>query len=461
MSENQLYEIVTRKVGYTTFLSIVCKRGDVYVQSSEKVIPPIIEYDADGNFSIIGPKAVIGGLVKHPYKALSSDFNEARLADLEVAALYKQLEHFPTLPRDYSTENEEVHPVAELLYSNIVYLKPLPELAKKLGKMGYIKKTKILPTILEKVANKLKEHKGINLDLFSVPKRDVGTFAYLADDNGIASLAKVFNFGMEHIIPPDRRAREWSSLKSCDRFVNPEPVPYDIPDAIRPYVTTLRVAIVGTKESMLDSGDLFPSSIKKLACNLVRKKVEKDVALIPMDERNLVYRPFRSGIEVFHEEVTSVNEETNTPGGIRLVFPGGVKIAAQVQKSQAVDEDNNPIDLLLSFETFANKGAIACFLFGHTEQIQDIDHAIELFQSLEREKIYLENTEYEGYVVTIPVMRPGQRYTELAKPSQVTVDFIARAILSKEYKVPESLEREFKELVGLRHSIIKEIERTK
>ena len=109
-------------------------RGDVQVQTSEKVIPPILEYDGKGNYRIIGPNEVIEGLHFHPYKAMSADFNEARLADLEIASLYSQLQHFPTLPLDYSNAEPKVHPLAEMLYASIVYLKPTAELQERLKK---------------------------------------------------------------------------------------------------------------------------------------------------------------------------------------------------------------------------------------------------------------------------------------------------------------------------------------
>jgi hypothetical protein len=454
-----LYEVSHRQVGYTTFLSIICHRGNISVPSSEKVIPPVIEYDIDGNYTTISPADIVRELNFHPYKARSKEFNEERLADLEVASLFKQLEHFPTLPLIYKEGVSTVHPIAEEIYSSLVYLKPTKELATKLNSIGYVKRSRLLPKILQTVADSLEKDKGVKLDLFSVPKRKVGTFAYIADEDGIAKVAKLFSFGMHKIIPVDRIARELSSLKSCEEFLNPCSTE-DLPDRLKPFVTGLRVAIVGTEYSMLDSGDLYSSALPKLACRLSRKRLTKDVNLVPMEQRNLVYRPFRSGIEVYHEEEVFLDETETTPGTIRLIFPGGVKVATQYTGLQLKDSSGDDVDALLSFETFAKKGALACFLFGSEIDRESLttEKAIELFKNIKREKVFLEDKIYEGYIIDLPVMRPGQRYTELSKPSnEITVDLIAKAILNKKYVVRPHIEKEYKELVALRHAIIEEI----
>jgi hypothetical protein len=223
----------------------------------------------------------------------------------------------------------------------------------------------------------------------------------------------------------------------------------------------LRVAIVATEHSMLDSGDLFESGIQKIASKLIRKKVIKDVALVPQEDRNLVYRPFRAGIEVYHEECKVVDETTQTPGTIRLIFPGGVKIASQLVNGQAMDESNQPVDLLVGFETFSKKGAIACFAMkdpANYEKEMDVEQAIEYFKTLETEKVFLNGQTYDAYIVDLPVMRPGQRYTELSKASnKITMDIVAKATLGKKFTVKPSLEKTYKELIDLRHGILEEM----
>ena len=80
---------------------------------------------------------------------------------------------------------------------------------------------------------------------------------------------------------------------------------------------------------------------------------------------------------------------------------------------------------------------------------------------MERQKVYLEEKVYEGYVVDLPVMRPGQRYTELSKASdQITVDLISKAILKSEYKVSDNHEEEYQKLKQLRSAIVSEIIQT-
>lgn len=459
--QKQLYRIEHRQVGTATFLSVVCKRGNLEVKSSEKVIPPILEYDNQGNYRIIGPQEVIKGLVTHPYKANSKDFNEERLADLEVAAIYKQLEHFPTLPQITENGTTETHKLAELIYSTLVYLKPTPELEEYIDKLGYVNKCKVLPPILEKLATKFKNERGINLDLHSVPKRKVGTFCYIGDQDGVSKVAKVFSFGFSKAIPCDRIARELSSLKSAERFLSPSPTPVPLLLEVAPFVTMLRVAIVGTEFSMLDSGDLYPSAIPKIAVRLSRHKTIKDVSTVPMEDRQLVYRPFRAGIEVVHQEEKFVDETEETPGTVRLILPGGVKVAAQLQDGQATDKDDLEVDAIMSFETFAKKGAVAVFAMkdpANWTKDMTLTECQEYFMSLKREKVYVNGTEYEGYIVDLPVMRPGQRYTELSKASdQITVDLIAKALLSKQYVVRPHIEDEYRKLIEFRKAVGKEI----
>lgn len=455
-----LYRIEARKVKETTFVSIVCRRGNIEATTAEKVIPPILEYNSEGEFNIIGAKEVLEGLTFHPYKANSKDFSEERLADLEVAGLFKQLEHFPTLYSTIEGDHEFPHPIAEYIYSEMVYLKPNTELQERLNRLSYVQKTQTMPIILNKLASSFHERTGHKLDLFSVPKKKVGTFAYIADKQGIARVAKTFGFGFHRSIPCDRAAREISSLKACERFKNPVTPPANTPEFIKPYVTTLRVAIVGLEHSMLDGGDLFLSGIPKIACQLTRKRVEKDVSKVPIEDRNLVYKPFRSGIEVYHEQSYSVDETEQMPGAIRLILPNGVKIACQPFEKQAYDGIGQPVDLLMDFETFAKKGALSCFAMKDPENYtkdMTLAEAKEYFLGLEKETVILEGKTYEGYIVELPVMRPGQRYTELAKSTRVSVDMISKAILKKKYKVKPFLEEEYSALKTLRKALFEEL----
>jgi hypothetical protein len=459
----KLYELLSRRLGHATFLSIKSIRGPIEVQSSEKVIPPIIEYNEDGDYKIVGPREIVEGIKVHPYKSMSKDFPEERIADYKVYTLFKKLEFFPTLPTIVENEKQIPHPVAEAIYRDYVYLRPVPELEEKLKKMGYLAQTKFHPPILEQVVKNVREKENVNLDLFSVPKKQVGTFAYVSDAEGFAKPAKLFSFGFHKAVPCDRIAREISSLKNCEKFLNPQPLPFEFPDALKPFVTMVRVAIVGVEQSMLDSGDLYPSAIKKIACNLNRIKIVKnykDESLVKPENLNLQYVPFRSGIEVVHKEEVSVNEEQVKPGAMRLIFPGGVKVAAQIQDLQAVDDKGEAIDIMLDFETFAKKGAVAtlAMLSGKLwNQEPTLEDCKQVFLELKKETIYVGNTVYEGYVGYLPVMRPGQRYTELSKGSdEITVDLIAKALLNKEYVVRPRVEEEYQNLVEFRSALIQE-----
>lgn len=461
---SHLYELEHRQVGYSTFLAIVSKRQGLEIKSSEKVIPPILEYDEQGDYRIIGPREVVSGLITHPYKAITRDFNEERLADLQVTDLSNHLKHFPTLNAVYTDNIREVHPIAEYLYSQIIYLKPTEAFQKTLNKASYIKRSKLIPQALELLAQKLHTDRKLKLDLHSVPKREVASFCYIADPDDYAPAVKLFSFGFHRAIPCDRIARELSSLKAAEKFLNPTPLPFELPDAIKPYVTMLRVAIVGTQHSTLDSGDLYPSAIPKLASNISRLRIVKDISSIPKDKRNIELRPFKAGIQVLHVEKHEIDELTTEPGAIRLVLPGGVKLAAQLQQTQARDKQNKHIDLLISFETVAKKGAICLFAMDDPENFSknlSLEDCITYFNSLSPQVIRVNNTEFEGYIVDIPVLRPGQRYTELSKPSDsVSVDLISKAILAKEYKVSPDIEREYKDIIDLRSAIKRELELT-
>ncbi len=455
-----LYRLEHRVVGYCTFISVVCRRGNIEVRSSEKAIPPIFEYSVDGSFRIVGPREVVSSLKSHPYKPNSPEFSKQRLADLEVSMLYKHLENFPTLSTIYEDGKTKPHPLTEYLYSQMVYLRPDSDLAAKLNKLTYVQKTESLPLILEKLAANVEKKTGIKIDLFSVPKRKVGTFAYIGDVDGIAKVAKTFAFGFHNIIPCDRIARELSSLKSAEKFSNPQEVPYDLPDEIRPYVSMLRVGIVGVKHSMLDGADLYKSGLNKIASRLSRKKITRDITSVPKEKRNIVAKPFRAGIEIYHEDETVVDELESSPGGIRLVFPGGVKVVAGLSNSTARDAKGKSIDALMSFETFAKKGALACFVMSPENALKNLtlDEATELFMAKPKEKIVVDGVEYLGYIVDLPVIRPGQRYTELSKVSNsITTDLIAKAILKAEYKVSDSKEEEYLDLVHFRNALVKEI----
>lgn len=458
----ELFEYCTRLLGTSIALRTKAKRQGVEALSAEKIIPLIFEYSEDGSVSKVSAKEVINSQSYHPYKALSKDFNKERLADNQVFSLFKSLEHFPTLPQLITEKGTFPHPLAELIYSELVYLKPDSKLASTLSKLDFVAKSKALANCLSRVRENIRSIYKINLDLESIPKRDVGKFCLLADSDGYSKSAKFLGFGFHKLFPRDRIVRELSSLKSCEEFVNPTPVPYSIPDNLRPFVSYLKVAIVATKHSMLDSGDLYQSGLDKLACKLVRLNIEPNLAKVPKNSRNFVPKVFRAGIELVQQEIELIDETKIVPGVIRLVFPGGVKVAAQLQQNQAVDSSEEPVDILLDFRAFAAKGALACFAMLDPnlrgEDFASQEDLVEYFNNLKPTFVSLNGVKYPAYVGYLPVLRPGQRYTELSKHSNnITIDLITKAIMKKPFRVKSYLEEEYSELCQFKEALDKEI----
>jgi len=454
---NTLYEIKIRQSGFSHILKVITKRAEIVTEGVEKVIPPILEYNEDGSFKTLLLQDVLNGITKHPYKPNSPQFNAERLADLEVSALYKHLEHFPSLPRD---PEGIAHPVAEFIYSYMVYLKPAPELATILDTLDFQAKGELLAQIFERLQGKYaEEYPNLHLDFHSVPKKNIGTFCYIARSKSkVGIVPKLFGFKMENAIPTDRIAREISSLKSAEKFINPVPVE-GIPENLQPYISKVKVAIIGTAITALDSADIYPSARKKLACKLSREKIVVDPSTVDSKTRNLKFVAYKSGVNVVHSEIQTIDEEVTEPGAIRLVFPGGVKVAGQFYwDSQMYSmEDNSEIDVALDFRTFAAKGAVASFALMNGKTGMTREEAIDFFNSLKKTKLYLDGVEYEGYVGELPVMRPGQRYSDLCKATNISFDMIAHAITKKRIEVNPHYESEYALLKNLRAVIKKQL----
>lgn len=456
MSDEVFYRINKRVLGRARAISVTSKRGTVEATSAERVVPPILVYDNNGLVSAEGLKAVLSKVHKHPYKPNSPEFPAERLADLEAANLMSHLENFPQIPTLQTKDGDFPHPIAEHLYSNQVYLKPTLETDKSLKKLSFLDRGKALAKILEKVRGDVLEKYGIYLDFYSVPKKDIGRFVYLADPDGYGIPVKTFSLGFHKAIPPDRVARELSSLKSAEMFINPVDLPYDIPENIRPFFSGLKVAVILTKESMLDSGDLYPSGLPKIASVLIRTRIERDLEKIPKKDRNIVYANFRSGINLEHHSREEVDETIQVPGTVRLIFPGGVKIAAQMQETQ-MESSEGPVDLAMDLRTFANKGAIATLAmmnFWNPSEPPTLEECIERFESMSLQDVWVGGTRYKAFVGDLPCLRPGQRYTELSRgTNRVSVDLIAKAIAEKPYRVSKTTEEEYSRLRTLHREI--------
>lgn len=468
---NTLYEIKEFSIpsGLEDYPTVLVytenRRGEYVAESSVKVVPPTLVYELDGSYQIAAPDDIIEEAIKSSvvftknYKPRTREFNEARLADTNVSNLYKALEFFPTLPR---REDGSFHPLALATYTNFVYLEPSDTVSSVLAGEDFLKRGEIKARILDKVSDRVWDQFGCRLDLFDVPKHDVGSFCYTAGEDGITELAKLLSFGHPLAFPMDRLLREASSLKSAERFLAPQLKHYTVPESFKGYFTTLRVAIAWTEERMLDSGDLFPSGIIKVASKLSKKVQVKDIEQIPRSERNLVFKPMRSGIDIVHEELKEVDETKHTPGTIRLVFPGGVKLAAQVQEGRQLRSKNGePVDLMIDFRTIADKGAVGLFGLMDPDNVGKgltVEQCFEIFEGLEMEEVSVDGATYKAYVGHLPCARPGQRYIDLSKPSdEITVDMIAKASMREPYIVKARHEREYSQLVAFDLGIGKEI----
>jgi hypothetical protein len=449
-------------VGRTTLLSIVCKRGNLTSQSSEKAIPPIIDFDENADYRSLSLQDLLLEIKPDKYKAKSPDFSAERLADLRVQRILTHLEHFPTVEKIVEGNQLVNHPIAEYYYAQLVYLRQTESLVGILRTMRFLERSEFLASLLERVNNKIRTKYSLELDLRSVPKRHIGSFSFIAEEDGFSKIAKIMGFGFHKAIPRERLVREASSLKSAERFNNPIPVEYDgLPESWKPFVTKLRVAIVGTAVSMLDSGDLYESGVEKISASLKQIIEEPDLRKVRREDLNLVPKVYRAGIDVIHRNVVEFDESQNSPGTVRLVFPGGVKIAAQRQSNQAYDENGEKVDLLLDFRTISSKGAVALFAMMNPDNFNkemELQDCIDYFKGLKKNYVSLEGSVYEGYVGELPVMRPGQRYLSLCRDrTNISLDSISHAILDKPMIVPKSLDTEYKDLKALREALIKEI----
>lgn len=455
-----LFSVKPRILGTSMAIGVECVRGNISCMSAEKIIPATIEFDLEGGCSVKKASDVLTERLagQRVYKARSKDFNRERLADASVSAMYKRLEDLPTLETTVVDGKQQTHPLAEQIYGHMIYLKPSKDAMDSLAKQDFLRKGRSLGHALERVEKKALDVLGERIDLHSVPKRRVGTFCYRADKDGLAYLAKGLNFGLHKAIPRDRIMREVSSIKSAERFLNPVKNGRRQPRWLDGYYTVLRVAVIGTEVPMLDSADLFPSAFPKVACRLERLFKEPDLNKIPPDQWNLQYTPHRSGIDIVHIDHEVIDETQQEPGCIRLVLPGGVKMAANPQKDQMTDFWGNPVDLAIDFRTLAAKGSVALFCL--SDGVPDdweptLAEAIQHFQELEQQKVVIDGRMFDAYLLNIPCYRPGQRYTDLCKTtSDIGFDLVSHAILDQKFTPRPAIEQEYQDLRGFRGELM-------
>lgn len=447
-------ELNHRQLGTTSFLKVLVRRrvlGESFESSTpEKVIPRIIEYDEDGNTSIISIEKLLTEVKPNPYYAGKGDFTQEKVDGVTINNLYKHLEHFPTLTPYVKNGQKVRHYLSELIYGSMSYLRPsasAQEAIKKSVNDGFQSK------LIGKAINNFQLNFESKLDPYSVPKRDVGKIIYNGDQNGVSVIGKLLSFGLHKTLPADRLCRESSSLHGAEMFSNPITFP-NTPKPISPFVTSLRVAIIHTDSDLLDGGILTPSGKEKVRCNL--ESIKYDPNYDPTsDDLNLTARVLSSSMEIVNEIKFLHEEDQSNMGPIRLILPGGVKFACSYTNESCYNL-NSEIDLILDFRTIARKGALGLFWWtdldnlGETPEYQEcLDH----FNNLETDLISWNGNNYHGYVIQSPVFRPGQRYTSLCKTCKISTDLVANAILNNPVRVSKSTEREYKLLSEIRNQV--------
>ena len=464
---NPLVQIIERPIGYSVGIHLMTTRNGIETHGQEKVIPLLVEWDIDGSYRLWDHEAIkqlIFSKIKNYYVGGGS-FTQERILEYKSQSLMQGLESYPTLTKD---TDGNTHPLEELYLGRIVQLAQSISTIEFLEKLSYTAKLEQIGKSLDLVKKNFLRHEGFALDFHSVPKREVGEIAFIAGKDGIAEIAQPYSFGYQHLIPMDRRCRELSSIKSCEKFLSPwHPEGYKISKHIKDYTTFLRVAIISTKHSMLDGGDLMASSLPKIACKLKRSKIVKNWDNIPEEQRNLQYISYRSGVDLVHKTIIEQDETEINPGAVRLVAPGGVKFAAQFYSDlQAYDSNNKEVDLLLEDETLAKKGAL--FLYALSDPTfnpkgKTFKDLVDKYKSIQKEEIFLEGKVYKGIILTLQFWRSTQRYTELCKSSAISLDLISKAIGDITPTIPKEIEDDYQKLrsilLTLKEYSIQEVEK--
>jgi hypothetical protein len=469
---NSLFEVRTSpfqgsfEQAPSLIVQLVSRKQNYEVVSTPKIVSPTLTYDKEGEIKFFLPQDIINSSLQHNYFAGSKEYSQERIADILYSRVQKALEHYPSIPQLPGKNGPVHHALALMCYYDLVYLKPTPDFEPVLNRLDFITQGTVKARTLEIANFNLKKHFNVELDLYSVPKKGIGEFANFTYKDGYSRIAYSLGFGQHKAMPRDRIAREASSLKAAEIFTNPTvPKSSKLPASCNPFTTVLRVALVMTETSMLDSGDLYPSGVKKSYAKLRRKVQYKDlkeaINLFGKENLNLVKVPSRAGIDLVHEVDQTIDETKIFPGTIRFVMPNGIKINAQPQYDKQAYCENEPVDLLMDFRSVAAKGAASLLLLEDPDFIGkelSFEEAFAIVKTKPRKKIKLGVEVYEGYVIDVPVFRPGQRYTDFSKPSDnVTSDMITKAIMKEKFIVPSKLEKDYAQLRTFAQTLHKEI----
>lgn len=450
--ERNSFEVVKRQIGLSTTFSVVVTKGKIRIQGCEKVVPLTLVYNQDGTYTTIDAHKILADFKPIQYKSYSKDFSQDRITSANYSRMMDLFSNYPTLPTEIVNGVKTPHPLAEVIYGSYVLQQPSVEFASYLSSLSIFEANKAQSIALDLLSRKFFEDTGMKLDQYSVPKRDVGGFSYVSDHSGIGHTPKYFSLGFHLAIPSSRIARELSQIKNLERFTNPVPIDrHVIPNKLKPFTTALRVAFIWTESSMLDSGDLYPSSVAKLACVLERKTETRDLSLIPPAKQNLTPRIFYGGIELVHEEVKYFNEMEEGFTTLKLLTIGGVKFAAQLQTDVQAYCEGQEVDLVLDMRTAASKGAIA--LLSSLDPGCDgknnptLEDCKRIFESMKTKEVKIGDKTYLGYVGEAPFFRTRQRALELSKPSNnIATDLISLACLGQELVPSPEVSTDYAEL---------------
>lgn len=419
-------------------------------QTPEKVIPPILEYNAEGGVRLIGLPEILDEYEPSPYYPGSPQFPIERVDNVQVDKLYQHLESFPNIGYSVVNGKREINPFSELIYSTLVMMRPNESVLEALKEMNFLEQMNTKSILFNRACRGYERLSGKKLDPYSVPKRRVGQVVFQAADDGIAAISKVISFGLHKVFPTDRICREVSSLHNCERYISPRRVPSKFVE-ISPYWTIAKVLVLHTDTPLLDSAYITEIGQKSLACRIERLKYETDLKKVDRDNWNLDFVANKASIEIVHVEHEVYDESVNQMGTIRLVMPGGVKFAAGPDWSPHYNCSEPDVDVVMDFRTLAAKGAVGLFWWDDPSKIgkiteQDVVHNHARRALSQPETVFWNGRWYRGHVLYIPVARPGQRYQDICKPCNVTFDLVSHAILNQEVRVPQAIAQEYKEL---------------
>jgi len=401
----------------------------IYTYNHEKVVKEDI-------------KSVLSSHKFNPYK------DTPKTTKIFRKSYYESLSHFPKLNFD---NTGSFHSLANFFYSNYVYLREDSVYQSYLNKLPFTKKAAAFSKRLVEVVEEIEQTYGLRLDLWAVPKRNVGSFVHVADSDGYSRIAKILGFGFHKTFPQDRIARESSSLKDAYRFSKPNHHIYKINEIIAPYVTFLKVAVIFPRDTMADGGEYFESAIPKISCKFFK---EKEIELYDNTHPTSVLDLNISSSSVSIRRIikTEVDESTYLPGPLRFVIPGGIKICASPNTQQAFDNKKEPIDLLLDYRTFVSKGAIGTLMMlqGGLGKVPTMEEAYSFFENnLSYTNIKIGQDTLPALVGYLPVFRPSQSYLTLCKPGPTSLDLVSRVVADLPLKPKESTDKIYTELSKL------------